>query len=388
MLSANKASRAAPPRVRLGEILTHLKEFIQIDDTAMYKRCRVQLHAKGIILRDEIEGALIKTKNQQICRADEFLVAEIDAKVGGYGIVPAELEGAIVSSHYFLFTLHTDMIDPRFLSFYVKTPFFRDQVNAQGSTNYAAIRPQHVLDYTIPLPPLSEQRRIVAKIERLAAKIGEARNLRQSIDHDQQRMLLSLFCKIAGIAPKRPMSDVAPLTRRPVTIDTANEYPQVAVRSFGRGTFHKPPLSGSDVTWQKPFLVKAGDILISNIKAWEGAVAVATEVDDERVGSHRYLTCVPIPEVATARFVCFYLLTAEGLIKLGEASPGSADRNRTLSMKGLMQIEVPVPPYVDQERFTLLCDRVDALKCLQVRNTAEMDALLPSILDKAFRGEL
>jgi type I restriction enzyme R subunit len=49
--------------------------------------------------------------------------------------------------------------------------------------------------------------------------------------------------------------------------------PSIAVRSFGRGTFHKPPLNGNEVTWEKPFLVKAGDILVSNIKAWEGALA-------------------------------------------------------------------------------------------------------------------
>lgn len=46
------------------------------------------LHAKGIVLRDELPGALIKIKSQQVCRSGEFLVAEIDAKVGGFGIVP------------------------------------------------------------------------------------------------------------------------------------------------------------------------------------------------------------------------------------------------------------------------------------------------------------
>ena len=93
------------PAVSLGEVLKHRKEFITIDDSQEYKRCRIQLHAKGIVLRDLIEGARIKTKEQQVCRAGEFLVAEIDAKVGGFGIVPEDLDGAIVSSHYFLFEI-------------------------------------------------------------------------------------------------------------------------------------------------------------------------------------------------------------------------------------------------------------------------------------------
>jgi type I restriction enzyme S subunit len=148
--------------VSLGNVIEHRKEFITIDDTATYKRCRVQLHAKGIVLRDEIEGARIKTKTQQVCRTNEFLVAEIDAKVGGFGLVPDDLNRAIVSSHYFLFTVDRSKLLPEFLGFYVRTPYYRDQVKAQGSTNYAAIRPANVLRYVIPLPPLDEQRRIVA----------------------------------------------------------------------------------------------------------------------------------------------------------------------------------------------------------------------------------
>jgi len=75
-------------RTQLGEVLTHRKEFIIINDLATYSRVRVQLHAQGLVLRDIILGAEIKTKKQQICRPGEFLVAEIDAKVGGFGIVP------------------------------------------------------------------------------------------------------------------------------------------------------------------------------------------------------------------------------------------------------------------------------------------------------------
>src|SRR5437773_7462767 len=42
-----------------------------------------------------------------------------------------------------------------------------------------------------------------------------------------------------------------------------------------------------------PYTTLFRSILVSNIKAWEGALAVAKPEDDGRVGSHRYLTCVP-----------------------------------------------------------------------------------------------
>jgi type I restriction enzyme S subunit len=376
------------PVVQLGKVIKQRREFVFIDDFTEYKRCRVQLHAQGIVLRDAVPGTEIKTKKQQVCKAGDFLVAEIDAKVGGFGIVPDDLGGAIVSSHYFLFEVDEGKLNRHFLDYFIRTPNFRGQVTAQGSTNYAAIRPNDVLGYQIPLPPLPEQRRIVARIEELAAKINEARIIRTEIEKEQNLLLSSAFHRIAANAPRQPLGEIAPLTRRPVRIDPEREYPQIAVRSFGKGTFHKPPLVGSDVTWQKPFLVKAGDILISNIKAWEGAIAVATNNDDSRVGSHRYLTCVPRPSVAMARFICFYLLTPEGLYHVGEASPGSADRNRTLSYKALLRIPVPLPGYEQQLWFDRLYKKVDALTTLQARITVEMDAFLPSILDKAFEVEL
>src|SRR5688500_18281404 len=135
------------PIVELGQVLKHRKEFIEIDNLSTYVRPRVRLHAQGIVERDRVPGAEIKTKKQQVCKRGEFLVAEIDAKVGGFGIVPPSLDGAIVSSHYFLYQIDESRIESRFLDFYSRTRRFRDQIEAQGSTNYAAIRPHDVLTY-------------------------------------------------------------------------------------------------------------------------------------------------------------------------------------------------------------------------------------------------
>ena len=79
--------------------------------------------------------------------------------------MPDELDGAIVSSHYFLFEIDTTRLDRNFLGYFARTPTFREQVAAQGTTNYAAIRPGDVLGYHIPLPPLPEQQRLVARID-------------------------------------------------------------------------------------------------------------------------------------------------------------------------------------------------------------------------------
>ena len=122
--------------IKLGEVLSHRKGSINIDDDKEYKLCRVQLHRKGVLLREIIKGSEIRTKKQQVCKGGDFLVAEMDAKFGGYGFIPPELDGAIVSSHYFLFELDHNKIRPSYLEVVSQLNIIQSQIKAVGSTNY------------------------------------------------------------------------------------------------------------------------------------------------------------------------------------------------------------------------------------------------------------
>ncbi len=53
---------------KLGNAITHRKEFTTIDNSVEYKRCRVQVNRKGVVLRDIVKGVAINTKKQQVCR--------------------------------------------------------------------------------------------------------------------------------------------------------------------------------------------------------------------------------------------------------------------------------------------------------------------------------
>lgn len=155
--------------MKLSDVLKHRKGFVTINDDAEYKLCRVQLHNRGVVQRGVQKGYEIKTKKQQICRAGDFIVAEMDAKLGGYGFIPDELDGAIVSSHYYLFELDLSKIKPKYLEALCKLGILQYQIKAVGSTNYAAIRPRDVLDWNIPDIDYSRQ----LEIERIYESISQ-----------------------------------------------------------------------------------------------------------------------------------------------------------------------------------------------------------------------
>lgn len=183
------------------------------------------------------------------------------------------------------------------------------------------------------------------------------------------------------------MEEVAPLIRRRIEPKTDKSYPELGVRCFGKGTFHKPALEGMSVGSKKLYSIEPGDMVFSNVFAWEGAVAIVREADKGRFGSHRFITCIPKPGLVTAEYLNFYFQTPEGLDQLGQASPGGAGRNRTLGLKALAKLEVPVPSYEYQRWFDGLREKVDAAKKLIAQNQKEREALLPSVLNEIFNGE-
>jgi type I restriction enzyme S subunit len=376
--------------VPLGDVLTRSSEWIPIHADQSYREVTVRLWGKGVTLRRECTGSEIKSDRRLRVRPNQFIASRIDARNGAFGLIPAELDGAVVTNDFPVFTPHDQQLLPQYLGWMSRTRSFVEMCIAasEGTTNRVRLKEDRFLAMAVPLPPLSEQRRIVARIEALADKIDEARATALGVEGDCAAMLSSLFRQLANDAPRRPLGEVARLTRRPAVVDPAATYPQVSVRSFGRGSFHSGVLEGSAITWEKPHLVLAGDILVSNIKAWEGAIAVASPDDHGRYGSHRYLTFQPVKGIALAEWVCHYLLSPEGLHYVGEASPGSADRNRTTSARAMCAIEVPLPSAEKQAVFAAAKAKTAALKRLQAESTAELDALLPSILDRAFRGEL
>ena len=390
-------------KVKLGEVLRHRKEFIVIDDLTMYKRPRVQLHVQGIVVRDEVPGALVKTKTQQVCRTGEFLVAEIDAKVGGFGIVPQHLDGSIVSSHYFLFGIDDTKLDRRFLDHFIRTPAFREQVAAQGSTNYAAIRPAHVLAYEIPLPPTPEQRRIVARIEELAAQIHEARSLRHQAAEEAEALLSSSQSALSDPAALERFS-VQDLVgenglRNGKSVKSAGAESDVrylTLSAMRNGCINirdsKPvPMSRAEA---EPFEVRAGDVYVVHGNGSKDLCGRAGLIDTDAEGvifpDLFIQVTLPKERILPEFFVAAWNSSATRAIIEEKAKTTSGIWK--INQGHILSTRVPVPPVADQRRIVAELDalqaEVDALKRLQTGTGAELAALLPAILDRAFKGEL
>ena len=153
------------------------------------------------------------------------------------------------------------------------------------------------------------------------------------------------------------MGDVLRLDRCAVNVRADDKYIAIGIRSFGRGIFHYEPCKGSELTKLPHFSFPSNAIALSNIKAWEGAIAITGSEDVSVIASSRFLFFVPKKEgIIDVRYLRYYFLSLQGLRQIGQASPGSADRNRTLSIRSFENIEVTVPGIHEQRH---VADRLD-----------------------------
>ncbi len=377
------------PKCKIGELLTRVKDDIQIDDFTTYSRITIRMAGKGVTLRDRVIGSEIGTKRQFIARSGQFVLSKIDARNGAFGVLPEEYDKAIVTGNFWVFDVDQARLDSRYFNYLSKSPEFVAACVAasDGTTNRRYLQEDAFLNMEVPVPNLSVQRALAARLDTLSEKTRQVEEHLDAVERDAEHLLAQCFHAVIADAPLRPMAEVAPSVRRSVEINIEIRYREVGARSFGKGLFIKPDFDGAEATWQKPVWIKSGDLVLSNIKAWEGAIAIAGEEYDGYIASHRYITCVPDPELITVGFLAYYLLSEDGMEKVGLASPGTADRNRTLSLANLGKIEVPITPLATQQNFDRLRAEISALKAKHTAIREANTALIPATLERVFASQ-
>jgi type I restriction enzyme S subunit len=376
------------PTVALGDVCTPAERYTAPVPGVMYRQLGVRLWGAGAYEREEIEGGDTKYSAFNCIAADDLVVNKIWARSGAVAVATAENAGSHVSTEFPSFVLDREAIDPRWMRLITKWRGFWKACDekAQGTSGKNRIKPGQFLSVTIPLPTVCEQQAIVARLDALAEKTRAVGAHLDAVERDAEHLLALRFRDVIADAPMRTMAEVAPLVRREQSIDLDGSYPELGIRSFGKGTFHKPPLSGSEVGTKRLYRIEPGDLLFSNVFAWEGAIAIAQPTDAGRFGSHRFITCCAVPSLVTAEFLRYYFLTDDGMLKIGEASPGGAGRNRTLGLEKLMALQVPVPPLGAQQTFDRMQANVAALKAKHAAIRQANAALLPATLERLFAG--
>ena len=390
------------PLVPLGDVLTKSVETTDVQPAKQYKQVTVRLWGKGVTLRAQVLGNEIAADRQYIVRKDQFITSRIDARNGAFGLIPIELDGAIVSNDFPVFNLDGQKILPAFLDWMSKTQDFIDRCRhaSEGTTNRVRLKEDLFMAVAIPLPPLDEQRRIVARIAALATRISEARGLRAAAVEESSVLLKSslnrtiqVFDSSYEVALEEVCEEIIDnLHSNPVYSETG--VPCIRSPDVGWGMLYlSTALKTSEEEYQRRCVrgePKPGDIVLVREGGGTGKAALVQEGQRFSLGQRVMMLRVN-PTIMMPRFFLHQLISPavyeEQIVPL---SKGSASPH--LNISALRRFTLKLPPLSEQRRIVAYLDevqaRVDAIKALQSETAAELAALLPSVLDRAFRGEL
>ena len=159
------------PMARIGSFLVKSKDIIEVQDDVKYRQITIKINNGGVVPRNNGEtilGSKIGTKRQHVVHAGQFIMSKIDARNGAYGIVPEELDGAIVTNDFPVFDVNTEKIIPQFLVLVSTTEKFIEFARkcSSGTTNRKRIDIDAFLNQQIPLPSITEQEDIVRQYYR------------------------------------------------------------------------------------------------------------------------------------------------------------------------------------------------------------------------------
>jgi type I restriction enzyme S subunit len=298
-----------------------------------------------------------------------------------------------------LFGVNVNKLDRSFLGYFIRTPAFFEQVAAQGSTNYAAIRPAHVLDYTMPLPSLTEQRRLVERIDALGARIDDAKRLRKALAEETAalttRSRRKVFTDLLGDTVE--LDDVCTtiidcLHSNPVYADEG--IPTVRSPDVGWGDLIlKTARKTGEAEYQRRTVrgePSAGDIVVVREGGGTGKAGIVEEGQRFSLGQ-RVMMLRPDREKVEPKYLLYYWLSP--LVyddQIMSRMKGSASPH--LNIGAAKKFQVRLPSLSRQREIVCYLDdlqkKSEELCRTQTEASNELQAMMPAILDRAFKGEL
>lgn len=185
------------PLVPLSNVLKRVKETTTVEDEILYKRITVRLYGQGVRKRDELFGKDIGTKKQFIAREGQLIISRIDARNGAFGIVPKELDGAIVTNDFWLFDVKNAC--PQYIMLILSSEKFQHywQTQSSGTTNRQRIDEDAFLSSRIVLPSLSVQKKLLDRYFDTLNKIPAIERNIQALIESKDRV----WCQDLSIEP-------------------------------------------------------------------------------------------------------------------------------------------------------------------------------------------
>lgn len=283
-----------------------------------------------------------------------------------------------------------ECVNSWFLFYYLEYQYLKIRGEGRGG-NQDAINCQIVKEYTVSLPPLSEQRAIATVLSTWDKGIDKLQQLMTAKQKRNKALMQQLltgkkrFKEFSDEWQEVRYGDILKQVKRPVIWDDNELYELISVKRRSGGLFHRDRLYGHQILTKNLSTAKIGDFLISKMQILHGASGLTTEEFDGMKVSGSYISVVAKNSNKLdieffswlAKLPYFYHQTYI-------ASYGVHIEKMTFDFKTFLKLTTKLPSFEEQRKIVNILNTADKelgvmqqeLKALKLQKKGLMQKLL------------
>lgn len=355
-----------------------------------YREIGIRSFGRGVFHKEPVAGEDIGDKRVFSIEPGDLLFSNVFAWEGAVALAGVAESGMIGSHRFMTYVVNDSLADAGYLKHYFTSEPGLEIIRRASPGSAGRNRTLGIKTFGeqwLQLPDLPEQRCIAAWLDGSMAKLGTVSSKFTESKALRNALLESVINAEVEDRVKVRLGDVLTLERIPIDPVPGQYYVQIGIRSFGNGIFHRDKVPGNELSKLRYFKVHANRLIVSNIMAWEGAIAVSADSEKDCIGSSRFLSYMRSGDV-DLRYLNYYFQSKAGGALIRTTSTGTVVRNQTLSIKDFDNLNVPLPSLERQRETADMLDRANRIDKLSAQQAATTKELREALLNAAFGREL
>lgn len=303
--------------VTFGDVLEIVERPIDLIDDVEYQLVTAKRSRGGVVARNRLMGRDVLTKTQFLIARDDFLMSNRQIIHGGCGIVPAALDGAVVSNEYSVLRPKSKLL-LEFLGYLTHSIYFQQtcfHASVGVDVEKMIFNCERWLEFRFNLPPLHEQRRIAEILSSVDEAIAATRAVIEQTRKVKQGVLERLLTRGIGhtrfkqteigeipdswrITQIGDVSDVnCEVVGREHPLEYEIRYVDLSCVDGPSRLLDPKPILFSEAPSRAQRVVRKGDILVSTVRPYLRSFCRIDIDDRDLVASTGFAALHPGPEI-------------------------------------------------------------------------------------------
>lgn len=326
---------------------------------------------KSIVGARKVGCGEAPSRARQLVEAGDILVSTVRPNLNGVARVPEELDGATASTGFCVVRPKPELLDSSYLFHWVKSAeFINDMVKKATGASYPAVSDRIVLESMIPLPSLSEQRRIAAVLDQAEALRAKRQEVLSQLDELQRAIFAELFGSPNSKSMKKePIGSL-------LKLKSGDFLPSASMA--GNGIY--PVFGGNGINgYHDKYMFDSPKIVIGRVGVYCGCVHISPEkswITDNAL----------FVSDLDSRLEFDYLAFALKQARLNQYASQSAQP--LISGSRIYPVEIIVPPKDKQLDFIIKINKISAFEKKAKYSHEILNDLFSCLQYHAFQGGL